>query len=30
MRRMMIKVNKRELWKNFDQVEDFGDIDYFI
>lgn len=25
-----VNLNKQELWKNFDQVEDFGDIDYLI
>lgn len=32
MRRTLFKghVNKPELWKNFDWVEDFGDVDYFI
>lgn len=32
MRRTLFKghVNKPEPWKNFDWVEDFGDVDYFI
>lgn len=31
MRTMLkVSINKQELWKNFDQAEDFGDVDYFI
>lgn len=32
MRRTLFKghVNKPEPWKNFDWVEDFGDVDYLI